>query len=65
MPIYEYECKACGQCFEKLVLTSDQQATLHCPECGHAEVRKLMSCINAFDGVKSGLCTPGGSSGFS
>ncbi len=65
MPIYEYQCQSCNHCFEKLVFDSAEVKSIKCPSCGHAEVKKLMSCINAFEGSQSPFCTPGGSGGFS
>ena len=41
MPIFEYECTACGERVEHLQLSSDAPLA-ECPECGGA-VRKLMS----------------------
>lgn len=64
MPIYEYQCKDCHHCFEKLVFTTDEAAHLQCPQCNSAQVSKLMSCANALGGEKSPFCSPG-SSGFS
>lgn len=42
MPIYEYECPACGAIFSELVpmATVDSPA---CPRCGGAEVHKRLS----------------------
>jgi len=40
MPLYEYACKACGNGFELLVRHDTEVA---CPECGGAEVEKLLS----------------------
>jgi putative FmdB family regulatory protein len=33
MPLYEYRCKKCGHCFEKIRKFSDKQLR-KCPECG-------------------------------
>jgi putative FmdB family regulatory protein len=33
MPLYEYQCKKCGHCFEKIRKFSDKQLR-KCPECG-------------------------------
>src|SRR6185436_6997901 len=41
MPLYEYECDACGHRFEKIQKFSDPLETA-CPKCGGA-VHKLMS----------------------
>ena len=42
MPIYEYECKACGHQFEFLVLPTVKDAPV-CPECKSADLEKLLS----------------------
>jgi putative FmdB family regulatory protein len=40
MPIYEYECKACGHEFERLIRTGDVPA---CPACKSQELTRLLS----------------------
>ena len=40
MPIYEYQCRACGHGFETLVRGSDQPA---CPACRSREIERLLS----------------------
>jgi len=42
MPLYEYECDACGNRFEKIQKFSDPLADV-CPKCGKGPVRKLLS----------------------
>lgn len=42
MPIYEYECEACGHYLEALQKLSDAPLT-HCPHCGQPGLRKLIS----------------------
>lgn len=42
MPIYEYACRHCGHQFDVLQKVSDPVLT-DCPECGQAELRKLIS----------------------
>ena len=44
MPIYEYECHACGYRLEKLQKISDAPLT-DCPACGAAGLRKLVSAV--------------------
>ena len=41
MPLYEYECEACGQRFEVIQKFSD--ITEVCRKCGKGPVRRLMS----------------------
>jgi len=42
MPIYEYECNACGHRHETLQKMSDDPLT-DCPECKEPKLKKLMS----------------------
>ncbi|RMD78436.1 MAG: zinc ribbon domain-containing protein [Gammaproteobacteria bacterium] len=42
MPIYEYECQACGHRLEALQRLSDDPLT-DCPACGEAKLVKLVS----------------------
>ncbi len=41
MPIYEFQCDACGHCFEKLQKIND--SVPECPKCKENQVRKLVS----------------------
>lgn len=42
MPIYEYECKACGHELEVIQKISEEPLKF-CPECGQPELNKLVS----------------------
>jgi putative FmdB family regulatory protein len=42
MPIYEYECKACGARFEQIQKFSDPPLEI-CRQCGERAVQKLLS----------------------
>jgi len=42
MPIYEYQCQACGHELEKIQRISDEPLT-DCPECKAPELRRLVS----------------------
>jgi putative FmdB family regulatory protein len=42
MPLYEYECSACGHRFERIQKFSDPPVE-ECPNCGKKNVQKLMS----------------------
>jgi putative FmdB family regulatory protein len=42
MPLYEYECEACGNRFEKIQKFSDPLVDT-CPKCGKGPVHKLLS----------------------
>lgn len=47
MPIFEFECKECGDSFEELVRNNEAIAEVVCPECGGKQVRKKVSKIAA------------------
>jgi len=42
MPLYEYECEACGAHFEKIRKFSDPPLEV-CDKCGKGPVKKLLS----------------------
>src|SRR5262249_2706599 len=42
MPLYEYQCEACGTRFEKIQKFSDPPVG-ECPTCGKGPVHKLLS----------------------
>ena len=42
MPIYEYQCNACGHELEALQKMSDD-ALVHCPECNEETLKKKIS----------------------
>jgi putative FmdB family regulatory protein len=42
MPIYEYQCRACGHALEKMQRMSDEPLT-DCPDCGEAQLQRLVS----------------------
>ncbi len=42
MPIYEYRCQSCGHEFESMQKMSEPRLT-DCPECGKAELKKMVS----------------------
>ena len=44
MPIYEYQCAACGHLHEALQKISDAALT-DCPACGKAALRKKVSAV--------------------
>ncbi len=58
MPIYEFQCKACGQESEVLVRSSDWKGT-PCPKCGS---RKLMKKLSVFAAGPASTPAAGGGS---
>jgi putative FmdB family regulatory protein len=61
MPIYEYACAKCENCFEKLVFGRDEVA---CPTCG-GQVQRLMSSCNFKSATGDFKTSAGGKSGCS
>lgn len=43
MPIYEYQCKSCGQISEILLRTLAEPQALHCESCDSADLVRLVS----------------------
>jgi putative FmdB family regulatory protein len=44
MPIYEFECEACGERFEELVAAGTERAA--CAACGSGRTRRLLSSVS-------------------
>ncbi|RUL76720.1 FmdB family zinc ribbon protein [Dyella choica] len=42
MPIYEFQCNACGHRFDRLQKLSDPDPS-HCPDCGQPQVQRQLS----------------------
>ncbi|MFH1700892.1 MAG: zinc ribbon domain-containing protein [Candidatus Zixiibacteriota bacterium] len=45
MPIFEYKCKDCGHCFEKLVGVTEPEGFPLCPKCGSDNCEKQFSAF--------------------
>ena len=43
MPLYEFRCLKCNQCFEFLVMKKEEQVELKCPECQSEDFERIMS----------------------
>ena len=68
MPIYEFQCLACGHEFEELVRSANDAEGLVCPQCNRPEVKKMISSFatqftsaGGFSslGSSSKTCNPG------
>ncbi len=64
MPIYEYQCAACGQTFERLIFKGDKEA-VQCAACNSGDVEKLPSAVSFMSNSVIGRCGAGSASGFS
>ncbi len=43
MPIFEFRCAECGECFEKLFMTSDDSPEMVCPNCTGENIERVVS----------------------
>ena len=43
MPIFEFRCLACNECFETLMLKKDDEIELRCPKCASEELERILS----------------------
>ncbi|MDY6892983.1 MAG: zinc ribbon domain-containing protein [Chloroflexota bacterium] len=43
MPIYQYECRACGHTFEAMGQMSDDNTEVTCPSCRREGAHKVFS----------------------
>jgi putative FmdB family regulatory protein len=43
MPLYEYQCEACGARFEQLRRMAEADRGVECPKCESAEVKRTLS----------------------
>lgn len=63
MPIYEYECRKCGTCFEEIMSASAEDMP-ECPVCTtNQDVEKRMSAcarVGSGESAGSGVCAPHG-----
>jgi putative FmdB family regulatory protein len=55
MPIYEYECAACGRTASHVVLGSEQLQHPDCPRCGSSQTRRVMSSFAVMETEASRL----------
>ncbi len=58
MPLFEYQCKKCGNRFEELVSSSDAKAP-RCPKCNSARTERQLSVFSAQSGHGGSSCDSG------
>jgi putative FmdB family regulatory protein len=47
MPLYEYECRKCGELVEVLWRRPEDEEGLTCPACGGSELHRKLSAFSA------------------
>lgn len=45
MPLYEYQCKDCGESFEKMMRFTEADLIPLCPQCESPNTRKKISSV--------------------
>jgi len=55
MPIYEFKCQRCNECFEILVMSRQEKkkVEMRCPHCGAEEFERILSCASYAMGSES------------
>jgi putative FmdB family regulatory protein len=43
MPLYEFRCLKCNDCFEILVMKKEEEVALKCPHCKSEEFERVLS----------------------
>jgi putative FmdB family regulatory protein len=46
MPIYEFKCLECEKFIELLIMSSDEETELKCPDCNSRELERVLSTTN-------------------
>jgi putative FmdB family regulatory protein len=46
MPIYEFKCLKCNECFEILFTSSQETAEMKCSHCDSLEIERVLSSTN-------------------
>jgi putative FmdB family regulatory protein len=59
MPIYEYQCRKCGEKFEKLVRSMTDSTPVACAKCGSQETARALSLF-AVGAEGAGKSAPAG-----
>jgi len=65
MPIYEYQCRKCGEIFEKIQRVDENEDSLTCPLCGKEKPEKVLSSFSSAKGSESATSSCGSSGGSS
>ncbi|NLS78143.1 MAG: zinc ribbon domain-containing protein [Chloroflexi bacterium] len=63
MPIYEYQCTACGNKFDKFVRPTAEPQEVACPKCGSLKTEKTFSVFGVSGGTRGAGSTSSSSCG--
>jgi putative FmdB family regulatory protein len=62
MPLYEYQCRDCGEEFEKMARFSEAEQNPPCPQCQGKDTKKKISSFASLGNFLGGSATPAASS---
>lgn len=54
MPIYEFKCMKCNECFELLMMGQKDNVEMKCPECQSENLERVLSSTSYQIGTSSG-----------
>ena len=60
MPIYEFRCLKCNDCFEFLLMNQDDKMELRCPKCKSEDFERVLSVSCHTIGDSSSNSAPAG-----
>jgi putative FmdB family regulatory protein len=55
MPIFEYECAACGRVSAHVILGTERGGSRQCPHCGSSRTKRVMSSFALVESESSRL----------
>ncbi len=58
MPIYEFECRSCGETFEEFVFRAKDAEKVSCPKCKKEQAKRVLSATSSFGLGAGGGCGP-------
>jgi putative FmdB family regulatory protein len=59
MPIFEYQCQACGHAFERVMLVRNGGEAPPCPRCQAIQTRQLISRFSSPSAAAGSIsCAP-------
>ena len=58
MPIYEFKCLSCSECFELLVINKEETIEAVCPKCKSEDFERIMSTTRYSIGSESDSSRP-------
>jgi len=61
MPIYEYECRDCGEKFEMFRSINSSDSEIKCPKCGVENAQRVFSLFARGSSSSGGGCVTSGS----